>query len=266
MESRGRIENVQELKSNILGFLEQQPEDATLSGFLNEIALYTDLDSVEASDDCVTMMTIHSAKGLEFPVVYVVGMEEGIFPGASAQYDQEELEEERRLCYVAMTRAKEKLTLTNCRQRMLYGRTSSNRASRFLDEIPEENMRWESKPEPRFGGMEHDSTFGGDRYEEGWGSASARTGGSWSSGGVHSYRAPAQAAQRPLQSLRKNAAPAATLLQLQQGDMVEHTAFGKGMVLSVRPMGGDALVEVAFDNVGKKKLMLKSAGAHMRKL
>ena len=114
MESRGRIENVQELKSNILGFLEQDPEDATLSGFLNEIALYTDLDSVEASDDCVTMMTIHSAKGLEFPVVYVVGMEEGIFPGASAQYDQEELEEERRLCYVAMTRAKEKLTLTNC--------------------------------------------------------------------------------------------------------------------------------------------------------
>ena len=266
MESRGRIENVQELKSNILGFLEQQPEDATLSGFLNEIALYTDLDSVEASDDCVTMMTIHSAKGLEFPVVYVVGMEEGIFPGSSAQYDEEELEEERRLCYVAMTRAKEKLTLTNARQRMLYGRTSTNRASRFLDEIPEENMRWESKPESRFGGMEHDSTFGGDRYEDGWGSAPARTGGSWSSGGVHSYRAPAQAPQRPLQSLRKNAAPAAALLQLQQGDMVEHTAFGKGMVLSVRPMGGDALVEVAFDNVGKKKLMLKSAGAHMRKL
>ncbi len=266
MESRGRIENVQELKSNILGFLEQQPEDATLSGFLNEIALYTDLDSVEASDDCVTMMTIHSAKGLEFPVVYVVGMEEGIFPGSSAQYDEEELEEERRLCYVAMTRAKEKLTLTNARQRMLYGRTSTNRASRFLDEIPEENMRWESKPTPRFGGTEQDDTFGGDRYEDGWGSAPARTGGSWSSGGVHSYRAPAQAPQRPLQSLRKNAAPAAALLQLQQGDMVEHTAFGKGMVLSVRPMGGDALVEVAFDNVGKKKLMLKSAGAHMRKL
>ena len=272
MESRGRIENVQELKSNILGFLEQQPEDATLSGFLNEIALYTDLDSVEASDDCVTMMTIHSAKGLEFPVVYVVGMEEGIFPGASAQYDQEELEEERRLCYVAMTRAKEKLTLTHCRQRMLYGRTSANRASRFLEEIPEENMRWESKPEPRFGGMEHDGTFGGDRYEDGWGSSPARAGGSWSSGGVHSYRAPAQAPQRPLASVqqasstRKNAAPAAPLLQLQQGDMVEHTAFGKGMVLSVRPMGGDALAEVAFDTVGKKKLMLKSAGAHMRKL
>ena len=267
MESRGRIENVQELKSNILGFLEQDPEDATLSGFLNEIALYTDLDSVEASDDCVTMMTIHSAKGLEFPVVYVVGMEEGIFPGASAQYDQEELEEERRLCYVAMTRAKEKLTLTNARQRMLYGRTSTNPPSRFLDEVPEENMRWESKPARAFGGIEQDDSFGGGRYEDGWGSAPARTSGSWSSGGVHSYRDTApKASQRPLASARKNAAPAAPLMQLQQGDMVEHTAFGRGMVLSVRPMGGDALVEVAFDNVGKKKLMLKSAGAHMRKL
>ena len=279
MESRGRIENVQELKSNILGFLEQDPEDATLSGFLNEIALYTDLDSVEADDNCVTMMTIHSAKGLEFPAVYVVGMEEGIFPGSSAQYDEEELEEERRLCYVAMTRAKEKLTLTNCRQRMLYGRTSANKPSRFLEEIPEDNMRWESKPEPRFGGLGDDDTFGGDRYEGGFGGASyggygqrsarpASGGASWSSGGVHSYRdtAPKTPAQRPLQSVRKNAAPAAPLMQLRQGDMVEHTAFGKGMVLSVRPMGGDALVEVAFDQVGAKKLMLKSAGSHMKKL
>ena len=280
MESRGRIENVQELKSNILGFLEQDPEDATLSGFLNEIALYTDLDNVEADDNCVTMMTIHSAKGLEFPAVYVVGMEEGIFPGSSAQYDEEELEEERRLCYVAMTRAKEKLTLTNARQRMLYGRTSANRASRFLDEIPEDNMRWESKPEPRFGGMEGDSTFGGDRWEGGasYGgfgggggqrSARASAGNAWSSGGVHSYRdaAAKPAAQRPLTSARRSAASSATpLMQLRQGDLIEHTAFGKGEVLSVRPMGGDALIEVAFDQAGKKKLMLKSAGSHMKKL
>ena len=287
MESRGRIENVQELKSNILGFLEQDPEDATLSGFLNEIALYTDLDSVDADDNCVTMMTIHSAKGLEFPVVYVVGMEEGIFPGSSAQYDQEELEEERRLCYVAMTRAKEKLTLTNCRQRMLYGRTSANRASRFLEEIPEENMHWESKPEPRFGGMEHDSTFGGDRWEGGsfgssysggssYGGYAPRparpstgiytSGGPRENGSVHAYRAEQAPRQRPLASAQKNAAPAAGLMQLEKGDMVRHTAFGQGMVLSVRPMGGDALVEVAFDQVGSKKLMLKSAGKHMEKL
>ena len=287
MESRGRIENVQELKSNILGFLEQDPEDATLSGFLNEIALYTDLDSVDADDNCVTMMTIHSAKGLEFPVVYVVGMEEGIFPGSSAQYDQEELEEERRLCYVAMTRAKEKLTLTNCRQRMLYGRTSANRASRFLEEIPEENMHWESKPEPRFGGMEHDSTFGGDRWEGGsfgssysggssYGGYAPRparpstgiytSGGPRENGSVHAYRAEQAPRQRPLASAQRSAAPAAGLMQLEKGDMVRHTAFGQGMVLSVRPMGGDALVEVAFDQVGSKKLMLKSAGKHMEKL
>ncbi|MBR5471736.1 MAG: UvrD-helicase domain-containing protein [Oscillibacter sp.] len=273
MESRGRIENVQELKSNILGFLEQDPEDATLAGFLNEIALYTDLDSVEADDNCVTMMTIHSAKGLEFPVVYVVGMEEGIFPGASAQYNEEEIEEERRLCYVAMTRAKEKLTMTNCRQRMLYGRTSANRASRFLEEIPEDNMRWESKPQPRFGGMEDDDVFGGDRFESRFGGTPARSSGSsWSSGGVHSYRDTTSAApkQRPLASARTAAASApassAPMLQLQQGEMVDHTAFGRGMVLSVRPMGGDALVEVAFDKVGTKKLMLKSAGKHMKKV
>ena len=275
LESRGRIENVQELKSNILGFLEQDPEDATLSGFLNEIALYTDLDSVEADNNCVTMMTIHSSKGLEFPVVYVVGLEEGIFPGNSAMYNEEELEEERRLCYVAMTRAKEKLTMTNCRQRMLYGRTSANKSSRFLDEIPSGNMRWESKPAPRFGGME-DDTFGGDRYENSFGgfgggyTQPSRTAGtSWSSGGVHGYRDTGirQAPQKPLASTRRatvSSTPA--MMQLNQGDMVEHTAFGKGMVMSVRPMGGDALVEVAFDNVGTKKLMLKSAGSHMKKL
>ena len=288
MESRGRIENVQELKSNILGFMEQDPEDATLSGFLNEIALYTDLDSMEADDNCVTMMTVHSAKGLEFPVVYVVGMEEGIFPGNSAQYDQEELEEERRLCYVAMTRAKEKLTMTNCRQRMLYGRTSSNRASRFLEEIPADNMRWESKPQPRFG---MDDEFGGNyRYDDemtrqigprstaptrtarpsggGYTTGGYTTNTPWSGGGsVYSYKAVPEKPQRPLASAGRGATtPAPQLMQLNQGDMVQHAAFGKGMILSVRPMGGDALVEVAFDNVGTKKLMLKSAGKHMTKL
>ena len=275
MESRGRIENVQELKSNILGFLEQQPEDATLSGFLNEIALYTDLDSVEASDDCVTMMTIHSAKGLEFPVVYVVGMEEGIFPGASAQYDQEELEEERRLCYVAMTRAKEKLTLTNCRQRMLYGRTSANRASRFLEEIPEENMRWESKPEPKFGTYDEDG-FGGSRWGDDFGggsfggssySGSSGRSGGYVSGGVHTYKSTKPTAQTLRTSSRGStpAAPSVGLIQLSQGDQVEHTAFGKGTVVSVKPMGGDALAEVAFET-GTKKLMLKAAGKHLKKL
>ena len=243
---------------------------------------------MEADDNCVTMMTIHSAKGLEFPVVYVVGMEEGIFPGGSAQYDMEELEEERRLCYVAMTRAKEKLTLTNCRQRMLYGRTSANRASRFLEEIPEDNMRWESKPQPRF---VQDDTFGGDRWDSereeitrtigartparparpaggGYTTGGYTTNTPWSGGGsVYTYKAKPQTQEKPLASVRRGATtPTTHLMQINQGDMVEHTAFGKGLVMSMRPMGGDALIEVAFDKVGTKKLMLKSAGAHMKKL
>ncbi len=261
LESQGRIENVEELKSNILGFLERDPEDATLSGFLNEIALYTDLDSLEGGDDCVTMMTIHSAKGLEFPLVYVVGMEEGIFPGSSAQYNEEEIEEERRLCYVAMTRAKERLTLTNARQRMLYGRTSSNRASRFLEEIPQENMRWEGKPEPRFGGGE----------DGGWDSGASAYGGTAFSGGrmaggpVRSYRE--TAAKTVPQRPAAKAGASAPMLELRPGDEVEHTAFGRGTVLSVQPMSGDAMVTVQFQGAEKpKRLMLKFAGSHMKKL
>ncbi len=284
IESRGRIENVKELKSNILGFLEQDPEDPTLSGFLNEIALYTDLDSMDGSEDCVTLMTMHAAKGLEFPSVYVVGMEEGLFPNMNAAYNEEELEEERRLCYVALTRAKERLTLTNARQRMLYGKTSPCRPSRFLEEIPEKNSDWQGKPAPYTAserwedgsysvGYSDTSAYTKEPPSGGYGggdglryaSAESRRG-SWSSDGVHSYKASPTPAPRPLKSVSTKPRSAGLPMQLQQGDMVEHTAFGKGMVLSIRPMGGDALVEVAFDNVGSKKLMLKSAGVHMKKL
>ena len=245
VESRSRLENVQELKSNILGFLERQPEDATLSGFLNEIALYTDLDSVDMGDDCVTMMTIHAAKGLEFPAVYVVGMEEGVFPGSSAMYNSEEIEEERRLCYVAMTRAKEKLTLTNARQRMLYGRTSPNPPSRFLAEIPEENMVWLDKPgAPPQDGNTIREPFG--RY-----------------GQIPERSRPPVPAPRPVRQ-KPAAAPA---LELSQGDRVEHTAFGKGIVTAVQPMSGDAMITVQFEGMEKpKRLMLKFAGSHMKKL
>lgn len=271
-ESLGRIENVQELRSNILGFLEQDPppEDPTLSGFLNEIALYTDLDSVDAGDNCVTMMTMHSAKGLEFPVVYVVGMEDGLFPSANALYDPDGLEEERRLCYVAMTRAKEQLIMTNARQRMLYGRTSPCRPSRFLEEIPEENREWQGRPEPRQDSWDSEDGMEdtGSGFEPGTfqqTAVSRFSGGSEKSGAVHTYRDPSE--KRPGFKRPVPVRPASTpMLQLQQGDLVEHTAFGRGRVAAVRPMGGDALVEVAFEGVGNKKLMLKSAGAHMKKL
>ena len=258
MESRGRLENVQELKSNILGFLDRQPEDATLSGFLNEIALYTDLDALEKSDDCVTMMTIHAAKGLEFPLVYVVGLEEGIFPGSSAQFEEEELEEERRLCYVAMTRAKERLTLTHARQRMLYGKTASNRLSRFLEEIPQGNLEWEGKdlqPGGSFGGY---GAYGSGGYGGGSpGGAAQRP--------APSYARPARPAYQEARRTAVSQAPAPSVT-LAKGDRIEHGAFGRGTVLSVQPMGGDALVQVDFEGAGQKKLMLKAAAKHLKKL
>ncbi len=247
MESRGRIENVQELRSSIIGFLEGGPDIASLAGFLDSVALYTDLDDSVENDNCVSLMTMHSAKGLEFPNVFVVGMEEGVFPSGRASGESEEMEEERRLCYVAMTRARERLTMTTARQRMLYGRTSSNLPSRFLEELPAAPVDWQSKSEPhsRWGG--EDATFG-----------------SLSSGGAVSQpRTPAQ----PRVDAGYTAPSGATgLLVLEKGDSIRHRTFGDGMVLSVRPMGNDALIEVAFDNVGTKKLMLKVAGAHITKL
>ncbi len=249
MESRGRLENVQELTSSIMAFLENDPENPTLAGFLDEVALYTDLDSQTDADNCVTMMTMHSAKGLEFPQVFVVGMEDGLFPGNRAMGDAEEMEEERRLCYVAMTRAKEKLTMTNARQRTIYGRTTPAMASRFLNEIPEENMEWISKPEPR---------PAASRWED------------WSDDAPITYsQTQPVAPKKPMAEaggMRSKPATAAPLLQLKAGESIIHDAFGSGMVLSVRPMGNDALIEVAFDKVGTKKLMLKAAGSHIKKL
>ena len=264
VESRGRLENVQELKSSILTYLENaEGTEPSLSGFLDEIALYTDLDSRADGDNCVTMMTMHAAKGLEFPQVFVVGMEEGLFPGNRAMGDGSEMEEERRLCYVAMTRAREKLTLTNARQRTLYGRTTPCMPSRFLNEIPEENMEWLSKPQPRSESWEERDSDYGDRGYGSYGGYGQRT-----TGSVVTRREPAEPKAGALRSAAgaSKAAPkaAAPRMQIQAGETVEHDAFGRGLVLSVRAMGGDALVEVAFDSVGTKKLMLKMAAQHLK--
>ncbi len=264
VESRGRLENVQELKSSILTYLENaEGTEPSLSGFLDEIALYTDLDSRADGDNCVTMMTMHAAKGLEFPQVFVVGMEEGLFPGNRAMGDGAEMEEERRLCYVAMTRAREKLTLTNARQRTLYGRTTPCMPSRFLNEIPEENMEWLSKPQPRSESWEERDSDYGDRGYGSYGGYGQR-----SAAPIVTRREPAEPKAGALRSAAgaSKAAPkaAAPRMQIQAGETVEHDAFGRGLVLSVRTMGGDALVEVAFDSVGTKKLMLKMAAQHLK--
>ncbi len=231
LDSRARKENVQELKSSIVTYVEQA-ETPTLAGFLEEVSLYTDIEKYDQDADAAVMMTMHSAKGLEFPTVFLVGMEEGLFPGMRVLTEPEELEEERRLCYVAITRAKERLYLTHAKQRMLYGRTSFNRPSRFLQEIPEECLQERGRQTHRASG----------------------TGGY--AAGTRSYTE-----HRGIPKPK----PAVPLLELSKGDQVIHTAFGAGIVVNIMKMNGDALVEIAFDQVGTKRLMLKAAGPHLKR-
>ncbi len=242
-ENKTRLENIRELKSSINAYV-QNAEIPTLAGFLEEIALYTDLEQYDESDDAVVMMTMHSAKGLEFPYVFLVGFEDGLFPGMRAIGDVEEMEEERRLCYVAITRAKETLTICYAKQRMLYGRTNASLPSRFLTEIPEDIV-------VKKGGYHQRSA-----ESSGYSSAPLRTYGA----------VPRQQAYKSQFTSIDVTQTKATYLELNRGDMVQHTAFGKGMVLSVMKMGGDALLEIAFDELGTKKLMAKTASAHMKRL
>lgn len=239
-ENKTRLENVRELKSSIQSYV-SNAEVPTLAGFLEEIALYTDLEQYNAGEDAVVMMTMHSAKGLEFPHVFLVGFEDGLFPGMRAIGDAEEMEEERRLCYVAITRAKKSLTICHARQRMIYGRTAAAMPSRFLREIPEECI-------VKKGGFQR----GPERSRETYSHSAYGAYGSYG------------AAKRPVRTTITP--PSSTYLELNEGDMVLHAAFGKGMVLSVMKMGGDALLEIAFDDIGTKKLMAKTASAHMKKL
>ena len=251
VESRGRLENIRELKSSIVSYCENT-DMPTLSGFLEEIALYTDIEQYDAEADAVVMMTMHAAKGLEFPHVFLVGLEEGLFPGSRSLGDPEEMEEERRLCYVAITRAKRSLTICYARQRMLYGRTTTNIASRFVDEIPLECVEKIEQPKPKYDQPRDYGSFGrvsiyGD-YES------------------YSPRPTGSAPKRAYSSVISEGKKKAPAVSFSKGEMVQHKAFGRGMVLSVIPMGNDALLEIAFDGVGTKKLMANTASQHMTKL
>ncbi len=240
-ENKTRLENIRELKSSIHSYM-QNTDTPTLAGFLEEIALYTDIEQYNEGDDAVVMMTMHTAKGLEFPNVFLVGFEDGLFPGMRAIGDREEMEEERRLCYVAITRAKEQLTISYAKQRMLYGRTNAALSSRFLREIPEDII-------VRKGGYHQGTAYGNSSYER-----------NYTQHPVYQTSAPKRTVPTYM------ATSSTTYLELNKGDMVLHTAFGRGMVLSVMKMGGDALLEIAFDEIGTKKLMAKTASAHMKRL
>ena len=232
-----RAANVQELASNLRRFEEENPE-GTLSDFLEEVSLITDIDNYDNNADSVVLMTVHSAKGLEFPVVFLPGMEENIFPGMASVYVPSEVEEERRLAYVAITRAKEELYIFHAESRMIFGMTNRNRVSRFVEEIPEtlvEHTRsrdYSARPVsmPSFGGAK---PFG----------EALKTKSVAEAGGF---------TPKP----RVKPAPAGTY---RVGDTVLHKAFGTGLIVSATPMANDTLLEVAFDKVGTKKLFANFA-------
>ena len=227
-ESTERSENIRELISYAAEY-EQNNENATLEGFLEDVALVSDVDNYDADADAVVLMTIHSAKGLEFPVVFLPGMEEDLFPGSRSVMVAEELEEERRLAYVAITRAKDRLYMIHTRERLFYGRTMYNPQSRFIGEIDaeyknEEAPKPKEKPKSEYGEKTRKIRISNELFSRS--AISANVGKTQSSG-----------------------------VTFGSGDRVKHITFGEGTVLSAKAMGADILYEIAFDNVGTKKLM-----------
>ncbi len=247
----GRVDNLNELASSILNYEQRSgEEEAELAGFLEEMALMTDIDNYDASSDAVVLMTMHAAKGLEFPVVFLPGFEEGIFPGMQTMFDPDELEEDRRLCYVAITRAKEELYILNAQSRMLYGSTTRNRPSRFLRDIPPE------------------VTCGSERlrraaYSVQWGASPADSAAApaWRGGFDGGRKNAAAPAARPGGSRIPAASSPQTVSagSWKEGETVQHNTFGKGRILSVTPMGNDCLLAIDFDGVGMKKIMANFA-------
>ena len=241
VEDSARAENVKELKTSIINYKSETTEP-TLEGYLADVALYTDMDNYDKDQDCVVMMTMHSAKGLEFTNVFLVGAEEGIFPGIKAIGEADEMEEERRLCYVAITRAKKKLCISCARQRMLFGKTTANRVSRFIDEIPEEHI--EKRNIPRGYGFGEKSTVQRE----------------------YGQRPSYQTKSRPVSAPVQAAAKSAPAPSFKVGERVRHRAFGDGQITKMTPMGNDQLIEISFDGGITKKLMLRAAALHMVKI
>ena len=276
IEAENRIENLEEFLTVAIEFEEEYAENS-LSQFLEGITLSSDIDNVEEDEDSVTLMTLHSAKGLEFPVVFLVGMEEGIFPGYKSISEPKELEEERRLCYVGITRAKEHLYLTCSKQRTIFGSTSYNPVSRFLKEIPEELLEGYKEA---FGEEDNNKNqmFKDSNYT--W------TYGSKDNGNIKTYKIGEKEpvgvgafaksnttnnstntgfAFRTAESFLNNLGKKATsnnqvdLSKYEAGVRVYHKKFGEGTINKVEPEGEDLKVDISFDKVGHKRLMAKYA-------
>lgn len=269
IEAENRIANLEEFLNVAVEF-EEESADNGLSDFLEGITLSSDLDNMEEAEESVTLMTLHSAKGLEFPVVFLVGMEEGIFPGYKSIGEQKELEEERRLCYVGVTRAKENLFLTNSKQRTTFGSTTHNPPSRFLQEIPKELL--DGYEDAVTSMPKKENVFGDSGYTWSYGSKN--------NGNIKTYKnvEPQYAtsatsvqknngitgfafrtAESFLNNIGKKSNNNIDFSAYQSGVRVYHKKFGEGTINYVEPEGEDLKVDINFDKVGHKRLMAKFA-------
>ena len=241
-----RVENVQELSSMLQRYEQEAGDDASLEDFLEEVALFTDIDNYDAGADSVVLMTMHAAKGLEFPTVFLPGWEEGVFPGSAVLYDPAQVEEERRLAYVALTRAREAVYLYHAQSRMIFGTTSHNRLSRFAQEIPPQLVE-ETRSLPAFTRPEWSKA-----PEEGIWTRDGFT------GKLPDSRGPRAGAfaRETYQPHPVKPAPAGTY---RTGGTVRHRTFGTGVILNATPMANDTLLEIAFEQVGTKKLFANFA-------
>ncbi|MBE0558622.1 MAG: ATP-binding domain-containing protein, partial [Proteobacteria bacterium] len=242
-ESIARWENVQELLSAITEFADTR-SDGTLESFLEEVALVADIDSWEESKNVVTLMTLHSSKGLEFPVVFITGLEEGLLPFYSSTLDRTALEEERRLAYVGMTRAKTKLYLTHAKLRYRFGEPSYQTQSQFLTEIVEDHVE-----------VVESRTMFRRTGSDSWGNGRARS----SSPRTASWRAQAPADGFQADHLPDYESESQEVVEIKRGSLVEHEVFGKGKVIEISGGGEMQKASVKFDSVGVKNLVLKFA-------
>ena len=258
IEAENRIENLEEFLTVAVQF-EEEEADNDLSTFLEGITLSSDIDGMDEEEESVTLMTLHSAKGLEFPVVFLVGMGEGIFPGYKSIGEPKELEEERRLCYVGITRAKNNLYLTCSRQRTMFGSTSCNPVSRFVKEIPENMLEGSSEID-----SEPENKFKDSNYEWSYGK-------SGNNGKVVSYKVDIpsskpepsfafKSAESFLAKLNSKAQGNDTdLSRYKEGQRIYHKRFGEGNISKIEPEGDDLKLDIQFDKVGHKRLMAKFA-------
>mgnify|MGYP004701134133 FL=1 len=269
VEAETRIENLEEFLTVAIEF-EEESADNTLAEFLENITLSSDIDGMEDQDDSVTLMTLHSAKGLEFPVVFLVGMEEGIFPGYKSIDEPQALEEERRLFYVGITRAKQYLYLTCAKHRTIFGSTSYNQVSRFVKEIPEELLEGYAEVVERKSVDKEEFKDYGYRWSYGKGqtvktfkmseedkSAVAKTIGEQGAKSEYQFRT----AESFLNSIKQNnQTNDVDLSKYQVGQRVYHKKFGEGTIMKLEQEGNDIKVDLEFDKVGHKRLMAKFAG------